>query len=260
MYLHAAQTDRLDDSILPVSTLPTIWDRLADHSLSHRYYYSDFPFLALWGPKYLGISSPITEFFAACAAGALPKVSFVDPRFLGEEQGLTNDDHPHADIRNGENFLNTVYEAVVSSPNWQNTVLVINFDEWGGFFDHVAPQRAQVPPADAALGSDGLRGFRVPALVVSPWAPRRTVAHDVYDHTSVLKMIEWRWHLDPLTIRDASANNLANVLDFSRFDPRAPAFSVPSGPFGAPCPTTTAAAVKAHHLAATAASLGFAVP
>lgn len=259
MYLHAAQTDRLDDSIFPFSRLPTIWDRLAAHSVSHRYYYSDVPFLALWGTKYLGISSPIAEFFAACASGALPNVCFVDPRFQGETEGLTNDDHPHADIRNGEDFLNTIYEAVASSPAWRSTVLVINFDEWGGFFDHVAPQRAPVPPGDAALGSDGLRGFRVPALVISPWSPRRTIIHDLYDHTSVLKMIEWRWHLGPLTIRDAAANNLADVLDFTRFDPRAPAFNVPAGPFGAPCPTITPAAARAQTLGATAASLGFPV-
>jgi phospholipase C len=128
-----------------------------------------------------------------------------------------------------------VYEAVVSSPNWPNTVLIINFDEWGGFFDHVAPSTAPIPPADAALGSDGLRGFRVPALVISPWAPRATVAHGVYDHTSILKMIEWRWSLRPLTVRDSTANNLAEVLDFSRKNLVAPHFDVPSGPFGGPC-------------------------
>jgi len=238
IYQHAAQTDRFDNSLLPISTLPTIWDRLADHSLSARYYYSDFPFLALWGVKYLNIATPITQFFDDAAAGTLPKVSFVEPRFLLEEQGLSGDDHPHSDIRNGEAFLNSVYQAIVSSPNWPSTILVINFDEWGGFFEHVPPPVAPIPPADAALGSDGLRGFRVPALVISPWSPRGAIAHDLYDHTSVLKLIEWRWSLRPLTVRDSTANNLANVLDFSHPNLSAPAFSVPEGPFGSACALT----------------------
>jgi phospholipase C len=260
IYQHAAQTDRLDDSILPLSTLPTIWDRLADHSLSRQYYYSDFPFLALWGAKYLGISSPIDNFFAACAAGTLPKVSYVDPRLLGESQGLSNDDHPHADIRNGEAFLNSVYEAVTSSPNWPNTILIINFDEWGGFFEHVPPPTAPIPATDATLGSDGRIGFRVPALIISPWSPRGTVLHTQYDHTSVLKLIEWRWNLRPLTVRDSTANNLAEALDFAHPNLSAPAFSVPTGPFGEPCILSTTATSEDQNLLDFAAGLGFRIP
>jgi phospholipase C len=258
IYQHAAQTDRLDNSLLPISTLPTIWDRLADHSVSRRYYFTDFPFLALWGTKYLGISSLIDEFFADCADGTLPSVSFVDPGLLGEEEGLSNDDHPHADIRNGEAFLNEIYEAVIGSPNWPNTVLVINYDEWGGFFDHVPPTAAPIPPADAALGSDGLRGFRVPSLIISPWSPRGLVAHGLYDHTSVLKMIEWRWSLRPLTVRDSTANNLVDVLDLSHRNLNGPLFNVPPGPFGAPCILSgTSSEPSAQELLNLAATLGF---
>ena len=257
---HAAQMDRLDDSLLPLSTLPTIWDRLADHNLPAKYYYSDFPFLAIWGAKYAGISNVIGDFFADCAAGTLPAVSYVDPRFLLEEEGLSGDDHPHADIRNGEAFLNSVYEAVTSSPNWANTVLVINYDEWGGFFEHVPPTLAPIPPADAALGSDGRRGFRVPALVISPWSPRNTVAHGLYDHTSILKMIEWRWSLRSLTVRDSQANNLAEVLDFSQRNLNAPVFNVPEGPFGGPCtPVSATSAANASAAFQMAADFGFAV-
>jgi phospholipase C len=260
IYQHAAQTDRLDDSLLPLSTLPTIWDRLADHSVSSKYYYSDYPFLALWGAKYVGISSLIDQFFADCAAGNLPHVSFVDPRFIGEEEGLSNDDHPHADIRNGEVFLNSVYQAVTTSPNWPNTILIFNFDEWGGFFDHVAPSVAPIPPGDAALGSDGLRGFRVPALIVSPWSPRGTVAHGIYDHTSVLKLIEWRWNLRALTVRDSTANNILEALDFSNPDLSAPQFTVPAGPFGGPCTTVTGITDQEQQLLNYVAGLGFPIP
>ena len=233
-YQHAAQTDRLDDSTT-IATLPAIWDRLAAAGLNGRYYYSDIPFTALWGSKYLSISRSFTEFLAACATGTLPQVSFVDPRFEDEGSGTSNDDHPHADIRNGEAFLNQVYEAVTQGPAWEKTVLVINFDEWGGFFDHVPPPLRPIPPGDKAVGSDGRVGFRVPALVISPLARRRHIAADEFDHTSVLRMIEWRWDLSPLTVRDASANNLATVLNFDELDLTARQYSVPVGPFGGVC-------------------------
>ncbi|GAC1402925.1 MAG: phospholipase C [Chloroflexota bacterium] len=233
---HAAQTDRIHNSMV-TSTLPTIWDRLADAHLTGRYYFGDIPFLALWGTKYLPISSPFPRFIADCAAGTLPQVSFVDPRFLDEGSGTSGDDHPHADIRNGQAFLNQIYTAVTTGPKWSNTVLVINYDEWGGFFDHVVPPTAPLPAIEHAAGNrDGLRGFRVPAMVVSPWARRGAVSHTVYDHASVLRMIEWRWGLKPLTVRDARANNLAEALDFSRKDLTAPKYLVPPGPFGTPCP------------------------
>jgi phospholipase C len=260
IYMHAAQTDRLDDSILPISTLPTIWDRLADHSLSRKYYFTDAPVLGLWGAKYVPISALITDFFSDCSAGKLPAVSYVDPGLLGEGQGLSNDDHPHADIRNGEVFLNAIYQAVTSSPNWKNTILIITFDEWGGFFDHVAPTKAPIPSSDAALGSDGLRGFRVPTLVISPWSPRGTVAHGLYDHTSILKLIEWRWSLRPLSVRDSSANNLAEILDFSHANLNAPAFPVPTGIFGGLCPSTSPVTSEDFNLLERAASLGFPTP
>ena len=112
-------------------------------------------------------------------------------------------------------------------------MLVINYDEWGGFFDHVAPAVAPGRQPDGTA----LRGFRVPALVISPRARRGHVAHDVYDHTSVLKMIEWRCGLAPLTPRDAAARNIAEVLDFDHPNLAAPAYNVPNV-VGQACPTT----------------------
>lgn len=225
VYQHAAQTDRLENT-LAISSLPTIWDRLADKGLTGRYYFSDIPMLALWGVKYIPIMRPISNFYDDAAEGKLPEVCFVEPRFLGEAQGVSSDYHPVSDIRTGEHFLSKVYNAVVSSPNWTNTVLVINFDEWGGFFDHVPPPTAPVPDADRAAGdTSGLRGFRVPALVISPWSRRGGVSTNVYDHNSVLKMIEWRWELEPLTVRDQTATNLAMALDFSMYDTNAPAIN-----------------------------------
>ena len=240
MYQHAAQTDRLSNTF-QLSTLPTIWDRLSAAGLTGRYYFQDAPFLGLWGVKYLPISRPYRSFLLACATGRLPHVSYVDPRFVEELTGTTSDDHPHADIRNGQAFLNEVYTAITTSPAWKRTLLVINYDEWGGFFEHVPPDAAPIPPATQAAGdTDGLRGFRVPCLLISPFASRRLVTHDVFDHTSVLRFIEWRWGLEPLTVRDATAGNLADVLDFTRRNRKASLYRVPRGPFGAPCPSSEA--------------------
>jgi phospholipase C len=139
---------------------------------------------------------------------------------------------------------NQVYSALTLSPAWPRTLFVINYDEWGGFFDHVPPPTAPIPPADQIAGNeDGRLGFRAPCLVVSPFARRETVAHTQLDHTSVLRTIEWRWSLEPLTVRDATASNLAEVLTFARPDYAAKQLDVPEGPFGTPClPATPAAA------------------
>jgi phospholipase C len=209
-YQHAAQTPQLHNTMEMVD-VPTIWDRLAAKGVSGTYYFGDVPFVALWGQKYVSIAKPFETFLVDAASGTLPAVSFVDPRFTDEASGTSNDDHPHADIRSGEVFLNQVYDAVRTGPGWANTALIINFDEWGGFFDHVKPSTApDVSPVTS------LRGFRVPALMISPRARRGHVAHNVYDHTSILKMIEWRWGLAPLTVRDKYARNMAEVLDFSK--------------------------------------------
>ncbi len=235
IYQHAAQTDRLSNT-LELSTLPTIWDRLADAGVSARYYYSDLPFLALWGTRYLPISRPVSDFIDDAISGNLPAVSFVEPRFLGEEAGLSGDDHPFADVRDGQAFLDAIYTAVVKSPQARKTLLIINYDEWGGFFDHVPPPARPIPPADLAAGdTEGLLGFRTPAILIGPWARPGTVSSIEFDHTSVLKLIEWRWNLEPLTVRDATANNLALALDFTLRSAPAPSFSVPVGPFAEPC-------------------------
>ncbi len=126
----------------------------------------------------------------------------------------------------------------------------------GGFFDHVPP--SQAPDSHPGWG---LRGFRVPCLVVSPLARRSHVAHGVYDHTSVLKLIEWRWGLPALSPRDSHARNLADVLDFDRSpNLKAPAYAVP--PFlSTPCGTPTTADYEDWRaLAATARSYGWSLP
>jgi phospholipase C len=230
-YTHAAATDRLENSST-TSTLPTIWDRLSAAGVPARYYFSDLPFLALWGQQYIPIASPVTRFFADAAAGQLPAYSYLDPFFLGEGQGGSNDDHPHADIHRGQAFLSQVVHALTTSPQWKNTALVITYDEWGGFFDHVRPPRL---PDDHDTGPHGKddhaqAGFRVPTIVLSPFAQRGFVGHQIYDHTSILKMVEWRWGLKPLSKRDAAARNLAETFRFDKPDITVPALPIVADP------------------------------
>jgi phospholipase C len=257
LYQHAAQTDRLR-STETLTTLPTIWDRLADARLEGRYYFSDAPFLGLWGTKYLSLARPFGAFLFDALTDQLPQVAFIEPRFLDNASGTSGDDHPFADIRTGEAFLALVYAALTRSPAWSRTVLVITYDEWGGFFDHVPPPERPLPAADVAAGAtDGLLGFRVPCLLIAPSA-RAGVSSLVFDHTSVLRLIEWRWQLPPLTIRDETATNLAEALDFSMPQRTAPQFRVPLGPFGAPCGSVTAmAADHWQRLLTVAQSLGW---
>jgi phospholipase C len=201
------------------------------------------PFLALWGTKYLDISALYAQFAIDAASGNLPAVSFVDPWFTILDDGLGNDDHPHADLRKGEIFLNQIVSTLAASPAWANTVLVINRDEWGGFFDHVVPPRIIAPNnVDTDLvNGQALLGCRVPTLIVSPFASgspaKPRINSLLYDHTSVLKMIEWRWGLAPLTARDASDEiaNLASALNFTSQNAVLPALpTIPEPPLD-PC-------------------------
>jgi phospholipase C len=221
-YMHAAQTDRISNTF-DISVVPTIWDSLQAAGLNGRYYYSDLPMTFLWGSAHTNITEPYAKFLTACSTGSLPEVSFVDPRFLTTATLPQFDDHPHADIRRGQHFINEVYQAITSSPNWATTLFVITYDEWGGFFDHVAPK--VVPDVDPTHGQ---RGFRIPTILIGPRARRNFIARRAYDHTAILKMIEWRWGLPALTPRDLAARNIAEALNFEN-DPdlTAPQWDVP---------------------------------
>jgi phospholipase C len=232
MYTHAAGTDRIDNNLPYIqgtvpSTMPTIWDNLAAANVSANYYFSDEPFLALWGTKYLPIARPVATFFAQAALGMLPQYSYIDPGFVDEGSGSSFDDHPHADIRRGESFLGRIVNAVISSPQWSSTVLIITYDEWGGFFDTVVPPVLPADPTVSLTGEPAVfdhdkAGFRVPTYIISPFSPIGGISTEQFDHTSILKLAEWRWGLPSLTPRDAAANNIADVLDFTAPNLNAP--------------------------------------
>ncbi len=200
----------------------SIFDRLWDAGLTGAYYFHSEPMSGLFhSRRYDRITYPASQFYEDAAAGKLANVVFVDPEFgtLPELRGTSNDFHPWGSLPAGENFVRTVHEALAGSPQWDRMVFVLNFDEHGGFFDHVAPPSVR---DDTTFSGDGpfpdvqQLGFRVPAVAMGPFAPKRIVSSGPYEHCSILKMIEWRWGLDPMTTRDRYAANLAEALDFSQ--------------------------------------------
>ena len=105
-----------------------------------------------------------------------------------------NDDHPPADIKDGQDLVLAVYDALASSPHWERSLLIIVYDENGGFFDHVPPPQATDDDPDMF----GHYGVRVPAIIVSPWVEPGAVSHTVFDHTTIIKTILTRFCPDAL--------------------------------------------------------------
>jgi phospholipase C len=225
-YQHGATSGGRQGNAIPTSPTgfpdTTIWDRCDAAGVSWAYYYSNLPFIGLYGHRFMvGRAANVrhvSAFYADAATGTLPQVCFVDPFFTTPAEGIGNDDHPLADIRLGQQFLSDVVGAFTRSSQFGRGALFVNYDEWGGFFDTVIPP----PAADerAAQGFDQ-RGFRTPAVVISPRARKGAVSSQlvdgaVYDATSILKFIEWRFDLPPLTMRDADARNIGELLDFTK--------------------------------------------
>jgi len=155
-----------------------------------------------------------------------PRFVFIEPKYGAHGFDVTGPGdftcgdsmHPLDDVTHGEALVKTVYEAIRNSPHWENSVLLVVFDEHGGFYDHVPPPAA-VPPGDTMTDSyiqhhfqyDQL-GVRVPALVISPLIPRGVIDHTIYDHTSMLASVERLFSMPPLTNRDKAANDFLHLL------------------------------------------------
>ncbi len=205
-----------------------IFDRLDAHAITWRNYHSDLPSVAIlikYAQRNTNKLLPIARFFADVAAGTLPAVSVVDPAF----NGGGSEENPD-DIRVGEQFAAQVINAVMAGPGWSKTLLVWLYDEHGGYYDHVPPPRAiapdNIPPnltAGDQPGGYDRYGFRVPAVIASPYARRNYISRQVRDHTAILKFIERKWNIGALTFRDANADDLFDCLDFAH----APAFLDP---------------------------------
>lgn len=196
----------------------TIWQALSEKGVPWKYYYSDLPFIALFRDH----SDPertvtVERFFEDVAHGSLPAVCMVEPAFS------YNDNHPPHHPGLGELFLASVYEAIAASAAWERTLIIVTYDEHGGFADHVPPPT--VPDDDPGGGFDQL-GFRVPSLLIGPWV-QRGVDHTRYDHTSWLRYLCDRHDIEPWTERIRTANSLAGALDTARMARGEPLPAVP---------------------------------
>jgi phospholipase C len=149
-------------------------------------------------------------FFEDAARGSLPTVAWLNSGYLHD--GHDKSGHPPSSLCGGENYAVKVLNAVMNGPQWANTALFLIWDEWGGFYDHVEPPIAERRPN----GTPFRYGHRAPCLVISPYARSGYVSHTFYSHVSLLRFAETIFDLEPLTERDASANNLLDCFDFDQ--------------------------------------------
>ena len=209
----------------------TIFNLLDAHGISWENYVYSYPTGAT--PELYAVNDTVTEvlhhkalddFFSDAASGRLPSFSLIDPDYTTQSQ-----EDPQ-NIVVGEKFAASVIDAVMNGPGWSRTLLVWNYDEHGGYFDHVPPPPALAPDdiLPQVLGNEprynGFHqyGFRVPMAVISPWSRPNYVSHVVNDHTSVCALVEAKWNLPAMTYRDANAGNLLDMVDL-----RYPAFLRP---------------------------------
>jgi phospholipase C len=160
--------------------------------------------------------------------------TFIEPNYgndlppTAEDFTCGNSQHPLDDITRGERLIKTVYETIRNSPHWNESLLLVTYDEHGGFYDHVKPPPA-TPPGDGVSDEDNVfndfrfdqLGVRVPAIVISPFIEKNVIDGTVYDHSSLLATVETIFGLRSLTARDAAAANLMKLL--TRSTPRADA-------------------------------------
>jgi len=208
------------DKLVPTQYGPNIGDRLSDKGISwawysggwndavagkpdptFTYHHQPFAYYARYAAGTKGRKKHLrdeTEFLEAAKKGRLPAVSFVKPI------GLENEHPGGSTIKSGENHAVELINAVLNGPNGKDAVIILTYDENGGFWDHVAP------PVIDKWGP----GTRIPALVISPFAKKGFVDHTNYETVSILAFIEKRWGLVPLNDRDKNADPLSNALEF----------------------------------------------
>ncbi len=232
-YLLSGQSGGNKTNYLPVAEggfqWDSIYDRLGRAGVSVADYAADLPPALLFGPRVLPYVRSIDAYYEDCATGNLPQVSYVDPAFNG---GNRSDDHPHGDIRAGQRFVRDAFAAFARSPHWERGLFVLVYDEWGGFFDHLAPPHLADDRASTTDAEDfSQAGFRVPAILASPRVRPGFASHRLYDHTSVLRFLEWRFLGAPahgpgtagdtwfFTERDRRAENLGRTLLLDVSDP-----------------------------------------
>jgi len=207
--------------------MPTIFENLTERGLTWTVYFDDYAqAFALRRLHPFGDRFQRYEQFARdIEHGTLPTYAFIEPRSFSAPGYPANDQHPPHDLLEGEKLIAEVYDTLrADDALWRRSLMLVLYDEHGGFYDHVPPPRA-VPPdsaraRDSGFGFDRL-GVRVPAIMVSPWIAEGRADHTVYDHTSVPATIKKMFGLPRfLTARDAAANTLEhNFLSAARSVP-----------------------------------------
>jgi phospholipase C len=207
------------DNHVKVFTCKSIFGLLSDHNVDWAIFgYNrdpltqlDFPDTQAADPSHFG---HFRDFQLRAKTGKLPAYTFLEPSF----GSAGNSQHPNYDVALGEQLFHDVYYALKNGPAWDDTLLIITYDEHGGNYDHVPPPDGAIPP-DNSVGEWGFDfkrfGVRVPAVLISPRIVPGTVFRSdngTIDHTSVLKTIESRWKLAALTARDKAAPDLGDVL------------------------------------------------
>lgn len=168
----------------------------------------------------------LDEYFTDAMNGTLPQVSIVEAGYGLGVAGGEDDEHSPSNVQLGQRFTARVVNALLQSPLWPKSVLLFSYDEHGGYYDSVPPGPACIPDAIEPIG-DATRhfdhlGFRVPLIVVSPYARRGWVSHVPSDHTSLMRLIALKWGLPALTGRDANADALVDLFDFEHPDVSVP--------------------------------------
>jgi len=246
-FVHAASSGGLDDSpnTFTIASFTfngykfdngTIFDRLDAEGIGWKIYAGDeFPqVLSISGMPFNAFTGHFSDFndFSRDVSnpGYSPGYTFIEPNYghtftYGRDFACGTSQHPKDDVTRGDRLLKNIYEAIRNSPHWENSVLVIMYDEHGGFYDHVHPPTT-VAPGDSITDPENNHnnfdfkqlGVRVPAVIVSPLIPKGMIDHTVYDHTSVLATLENIFGLQALTNRDKHANTFKHL--FSLTTPR----------------------------------------
>jgi len=213
-YWHAGTSFGEMVNALPTSLSPSIYHRLVAKNVDWGYYYGNIPVVGVINDfDVTPFIHHFSDFLDDAARGTLPPVVYIDPGFNA------NDDHPPVHPINGQALIAAVYKALATSPQWPNCQLLITYDENGGFYDHVPPPLA--PDDMAAIGFNQL-GFRVPTMVIGPYAKQSYVSSVQFDHTSALKHIQNTFGLDRLTMRTDAATDIDDCVDQERLEANDP--------------------------------------
>jgi phospholipase C len=217
LFAHCATSGGYIDGSLRSYNMRTIYQNLEDAGVNWRIYYHDMPQTLALANLRRFFSSKYELFGDAferdCREGGLPQYSFIEPRYFNHgNDDRANDQHPFHGVVGGELLIAQIYEAIRRSPHWKDTLLIVTWDEHGGFYDHVPPPRATPPDAATASFDFASYGVRVPAIAVSSLIPRATIARSVYDHASIPATAKKVFGLPGfLTHRDAAANTLETL-------------------------------------------------